>query len=1272
MGIRRLAEKILLVTLFLIFSLFTTSLIAQAALSEGDLAIVGVNFDTNEVAVVALTDISAGETVLITDRGWDDSTDTFTTGASSLEGTITWTTPSMSAGDIITFQISAASTISATITGGGSTGTHTTTEWTLLTLPAAHGFSDTGESIIIYQGSAPNPNFIFAFNGIDGAGPCSGNTAVAANMWCPAVDTLNLFGSTEPESGGTPIGSTAQVNLSGTDAVGEHQDNNVYNGPTSSADQATWLTRISTEANWNQDNTTPFSLDPTDAGNDLGGSGGFDVAINITVDGTGTGNGNTTGTAPSTIDCDSDAGVDTGTCTEAVSDPTVVELTATADAGSVFTDWSGCDAPAGNVCTQTVSGGSETVQPNFELERTLTVDGTGGGNGNTTGTAPSTINCDSDAGVDTGTCNETVADGTVVELTATADPGSIFTGWSGCDSAAANVCTQTVAGGNETVQPNFEIARTLTVDGTGTGNGNTTGTAPSSINCDSDAGVDTGTCNETVSDGTVVELTATADAGSVFTSWSGCDSAAANVCTQTVAGGNETVQPNFELERTLTVDGTGTGNGNTTRTAPSSINCDSDAGVDTGTCNETVTDGTVVELTATADPGSIFTGWSGCDSAAANVCTQTVAGGNETVQPNFELERTLTVDGTGTGNGNTTGTAPSSINCDSDAGVDTGTCSEQVSDGTVVELTATADAGSVFTGWSGCDSAAANVCTQTVAGGNETVQPNFEIQRTLTITGSGTGNGTVIGTGPSTINCTITSGATSGTCAEQVANGTMVELTATATVGVFGGWTDCDSEAATVCTQTVSGGNETVDAAFDAPDLVITKENNAPGGQAESGTPFTWTLTVTNNGTADAEFATNDMVLADMLPAGATYGAPQFQAVSGITGTLTCQIVLNELTCAVTTGTFTIAPGGSFTVTIEVTPTISTGTLTNPDGGSCEVDPDDVVTESNEGNNACNVDSVIVTPPFDITAPQTFRVTSSFNVPVWCGTNKEEFSMNGNDFVNLEQIDTEIEIVLPQKRILGLIPFGNNTANILELFTLIEPSNFQTPGSMTLPIKAELNQGKTIRITCDNLIGLPTNLDGGGEIDQFLSQILSDVDFFHGVLTISSDNNDLKVYANKIVRRWSGVDEGGGIQFTKGKQTRERIEIERVRVSDQITTTIEVNNQVNPLNVAASDDQHKLKERVLSVQALRAAGGSRIEFRAQNMNTTHMQVEIYGLNGKLVHNSGEVRGNRLSWNLVDMQNRPVANGVYLYVVTIRGGDGVTLVHSEVKKLLVLR
>jgi hypothetical protein len=57
-------------------------------------------------------------------------------------------------------------------------------------------------------------------------------------------------------------------------------------------------------------------------------------------------------------------------------------------------------------------------------------------------------------GIDCGaTCSATLA-GTVT-LTATADVGSVFAGWSGCDSVAANVCTVDITS-DRTVTASFD------------------------------------------------------------------------------------------------------------------------------------------------------------------------------------------------------------------------------------------------------------------------------------------------------------------------------------------------------------------------------------------------------------------------------------------------------------------------------------------------------------------------------------------------------------------------------------------------------------------------------------------------------------------------------------------------------------------------------------------------------------------------------------------------------------------------------------------------
>ena len=65
-----------------------------------------------------------------------------------------------------------------------------------------------------------------------------------------------------------------------------------------------------------------------------------------------------------------------------------------------------------------------------------------------------------------------------------------------------------------------------------------------------------------------------------------------------------------------------------------------------------------------------------------------------------------------------------------------------------------------------------------------------------------------------------------------------------------------------------------------------------------------------------------------------------------------------------------------------------------------------------------------------------------------------------------------------------------------------------------------------------------------------------------------------------------------------------------------------------------------------------------------------MGVNIFSLSGDVVF-SQETNGTSLSWNQMTSAGAPVANGTYLYVVTVEGADGQTLT-SEVNKLAVVR
>ncbi len=215
---------------------------------------------------------------------------------------------------------------------------------------------------------------------------------------------------------------------------------------------------------------------------------------------------------------------------------------------------------------------------------------------------------------------------------------------------------------------------TLTITNSGFGAGTVTSN-PLGINCGAD-------CSELYDAGTVVTLTATPDAGSLFAGWGGDADCSDG---QVTMNGRKTCIATFNsLLSTLTVNKSGLGAGTVTSDPPG-INCGAD-------CLESYNTGTVVTLTATPDAGSFFAGWSGdADCSDGNVAMN----GNKTCIAAFSLMPpvTLTVNKAGTGSG-TIGSSPAGIACGAD-------CSELYAAGTVVTLTATADPGFVFGGWSG-------------------------------------------------------------------------------------------------------------------------------------------------------------------------------------------------------------------------------------------------------------------------------------------------------------------------------------------------------------------------------------------------------------------------------------------------------------------------------------------------------------------------------------------------------------------------------------------
>lgn len=243
---------------------------------------------------------------------------------------------------------------------------------------------------------------------------------------------------------------------------------------------------------------------------------------------------------------------------------------------------------------------------------------------------------------------------------------------------------------------------TLTVVKAGTGSGTVT-SSPEGINCGT-------TCSASFTRNTTVTLTATPSAGSTVSGWSGCDSVSSDnsQCTVTMTT-NRTVTVTFSTTATFTLTVTVSGNGSVS-SSPSGINgC-------RGTCSASFAANTTVTLTASPDSGWSFGGWGGACSGTGTC--QITMDANKSVTATFSQNPVLTVNVSGTGTGTVT-SSPSGINCGFD-------CSEPFARDTQVILTATPDAGSTVSSWSGCDSVSQDKRTCTVRmTGSRTVTVTF-------------------------------------------------------------------------------------------------------------------------------------------------------------------------------------------------------------------------------------------------------------------------------------------------------------------------------------------------------------------------------------------------------------------------------------------------------------------------------------------------------------------------------------------------------------------
>ncbi len=274
----------------------------------------------------------------------------------------------------------------------------------------------------------------------------------------------------------------------------------------------------------------------------------------------------------------------------------------------------------------------------------------------------------------------TYANGSVVSLTATANSGFVFTGWSGDLSGTSNPVSITM-NSNKTVTATFApITYTLSTNATAGG-------------LVSSGGI--------LTIGTVVTITATPNNGFIFTGWSGDLSGSTNPTTITM-NSNKTVTANFTpITYTLATSAPPGGS-----VSPGG----------------TYSSGTVVSLAATPDNGFRFTGWSGDLSGTSNPANIAM-NSNKNITANFVAIPNYTL----------------STNAISGGTVTSGGVYQE---GTIISLTATPDNGFRFTGWSGDLSGSQNPSSLTM-NSHKTVTANFVAIPNYTLTTNATSGGTV-------------------------------------------------------------------------------------------------------------------------------------------------------------------------------------------------------------------------------------------------------------------------------------------------------------------------------------------------------------------------------------------------------------------------------------------------------------------------------------------------------------------------------------------------
>lgn len=368
------------------------------------------------------------------------------------------------------------------------------------------------------------------------------------------------------------------------------------------------------------------------------------------------------------------------------------------------------------------------------------------------------------------------------------------------------------------------------------------------------------------------------------------------------------------LPQTVTVTaGSGSSGSGTVTSTPAGITCTITGTTTTGTCSASFPGDATVSLTQSPGGSTTFVGWGGdcTGSAACTVATSQP----RTVSVTYRAFRTLSVAATGDGNGTIAG-LNGAIACVWRFGsASSGPCTTQVPDGSEVTLTATAESGSQFVGWSSGCTVNGATCTL-IMSADRSVTAQFRPLTTYRIaSGLGTGTG-VVTSSPAGLNCTVTGRSVSGTCTLTVPGGTNVSFIATPTNGsTWRGWDGICANADETCATT-------------APLLPGAVELGVDFEAEPVRPPVTLSVTVDPRSSGVGEIVGSDQL--NCFVSGTTTSAPcRKEYPAGTTVTITANRVgFTEFAgwggaCAATTGpscTLTLTENQTATVRFQLVP----------------------------------------------------------------------------------------------------------------------------------------------------------------------------------------------------------------------------------------------------------------------------------------------------------------------------------------------------------------